>query len=280
MRTVEEDREVRNKDWLDIDLEGFLNNESRKDLTAKAYVCQVGDKKMLLDDLSSGIIGSKVGEEREVKAVYPSDYHIEDLKGKEITFKIKINKILDKITPELTDEIVKGEAKSKEEFINSIKENLEYNKKYARDNDIKTQIINALLEKNSFDVPSAEVERRLPEIRERMLRNMFGPNASKLPEANIKEILSKYADDMKKIAEREVKLSYIMNAIAKVEDINVTSEEVKQELEDMAKSMNTTATKLKAKYGEANIYSGLELTIIERKTFDYLIKEANISKKE
>ena len=82
-----------------------------------------------------------------------------------------MNRILDRIIPELTDELVKqdGLGESREQFLNNIKENVKKRKVEARMGAIRRQLIDKLLEKNQFDVPSVEVERKLPEIEERAL---------------------------------------------------------------------------------------------------------------
>lgn len=282
MKTLEEQRPVVDGDWVDVDFEGEIDGVKQKSLSIKAYVCKIGDKNGLLEDLSKGIKGMRAGEEKNIVSKYNDDYYSEELRGKEVHFSVKLNKILDRILPVLTEELVK-EAKlaaSKDEFLNNIKENLRKRKEEVRNNSVRTQIVEHLLDNNKFDVPNVEVERKLPEIRERAVRNIFGYQAPNLPEAQMKEILDKHEGDFKKAAENDVRLSYIMEAIAKKENISTTPEELTKEMEGAAEAMKMTVADLKTKYGAKNLEYGLSNSIIERKTFDYLHEKAKITEKK
>jgi trigger factor len=282
MKTLVEDRPVMDGDWVDIDLDGEIGGVKQDNLTIKAYVCQIGNKTGLLEDLSKGVKGMRAGEEKNVKSTYDKEYYSEELRGKEVNFKVKLNKILDRILPVLTEELVK-EAKlatSKDEFLNNIRENLKKRKEDVRQNSMKAQVIDHLLEKNKFDVPNAEVERKLPEIRERAVRNIFGHQASNMPENEMKDILDKHEDEFKKAAENDVRLSYIVEAIAKKENITATEDELKLELEGAAQAMKMTVVDLKAKYGARSLEHAVSNSIIERKTFDYLYEKAKITEKK
>jgi trigger factor len=282
MKTVIEERPVMDGDWVDIDLDGEIGGVKQDNLTIKAYVCQIGNKTGLLEDLSKGVKGMRAGEEKNVKSTYDKEYYSEDLRGKEVNFKVKLNKILDRVLPVLTEELIKDAklATSKDEFLNNIRENLKRRKEDVRQNSMKAQVIDHLLEKNKFDVPNAEVERKLPEIRERAVRNIFGYQTPNMPENEMKDILDKHEDEFKKAAENDVRLSYIIEAIAKKENISATEDELKQELEGAAQAMKMTVTDLKSKYGARNLEYAVNNSIIERKTFDYLYEKAKITEKK
>jgi trigger factor len=282
MKTLDDQRPLVDGDWMDMDLEGYVDGKKKDDLSIKAYVCKLGDKNMLLEAISNGMKGMKPGEEREIKHQYPADYYAEELKGKETMFKVKLNKILERIVPVLTDELIKDNSlgESKEHFLNNIKDNIRKRKEEARMSGIRRQIIDQLLDKNKFSVPASEVERKLPEIEDRALHNIFGHQAGKVPEKQKREVLDKHKDELKKACEDDVRLSYILGAIAQKESITPTDEEITKEIEDAAKSMSLTADKLKEKYGERNIERAVVGTLTERKTFDYLSEQATIKEKK
>ncbi|MCX6112943.1 MAG: trigger factor, partial [Proteobacteria bacterium] len=130
MKPIIEDRPVMDGDWVDVDFEGDIDGVKQKSLSIKSYVCQIGDKSGLLEDLSKGIKGMRPGEEKTIKSTYAADYYSEELRGKVVDFKVKLNKLLDRVLPELTEEFVKESklAGSKDEFLNNIKENLKRRK--------------------------------------------------------------------------------------------------------------------------------------------------------
>jgi len=282
MKTLEEHRPVANDDWMDIDLEGFVDGTKKDDLSIKDYVCKLGDKNMLLEALSDGIKGMKVGDEKEITHKYPADYYSEELRNKETKFKVKLNKLLERIIPVLTDELVKESSlgESKEKFLETVRENIKKRKEEARMSGIRRQLIDKLLEKNTFAVPETEIERKLPEIEQRALQNIFGYQAGKVPEKQKREVLDKHKTELRKACEDDVRLSYILEAVATKESIKPNEEEIGKEMEGAAKSMGLTVQKLKEKYGEVNIERAVVGTLTERKTFDYLSEQAKIIEKQ
>ena len=282
MKTLIEQRPISDGDWMDMDLEGYVDGKKKDDLSIKAYVCKLGDKNMLLETISNGMKGMKTGDEKEITHQYPQDYYAEELKGKETMFKVRLNKILERIIPVLTDELVKEASlgESREHFLNNIRDNIKKRKEEARMSGIRRQIIDKLLEKNKFSVPASEVERKLPEIEQRALHNIFGYQSDKVPEKQRREVLDKHKDELKKACEDDVRLSYILDAIAQKESITPTDDEIAKEIEDAAKSMSLTVDKLKEKYGEKNIERAVVGTLTERKTFDYLSEQATIKEKK
>ncbi len=283
MKTIMEDRPVSDADWVDIDFDGYINGEKQEKLSAKGYVCKIGDKMTIIDDLSKGISGMKSGSEKDISTKYPDDYHAEDIKGKEVTFKVKLNKIMERILPELTDEMVK-ELKlgnSKDEFYSNIKENIRARKNESRNSHLRKQVIDKLIEANKFEVSALEVERKVPEVQERALHNVFGHHAQKnLNESQKKEFFDKHMDEIRKVAEDEIRISYIIDAIAEKESIKAEEAELEKELEATARYMSLSLDKLKEKYGKDSLYRAASKGIIENKVYELIQGQAKITEKK
>ena len=283
MKTVIDNRHAQEADWVDIDFEGYVDGAKKDEMSVKSYVCKIGDKATLIDDLSKGISGMKVGETKDVTTKYPNDYHAEELKGKEVTFKVKLNKLMERILPEFTDELVK-ELKlsdSKEAFLSSIKDNIRNRKIESMGSYLRKQIIDKLVEGNKFDIPQSEVERRIPEIKERALHSVFGhQNIKGLTDQQKDEFLEKHAKEIRKASEDEVRLTYVIDAIAEKESIKPEVSDIEKELEATAKYMNMAVDKLKEKYGQENLYRAASKGIIENKVYEYIQSQAKITEKK
>jgi trigger factor len=279
MKDLPADRPAVDGDWVNIDLEGEIDGIKKENLSAKSYLCQVGENTSVMEEISKGLKGMKPGDEKNISIKYDNDYHVEDLKGKEVNFKVKLNKTMEKIIPELTDELVKEAkfAESKDVFLENIKTNIKMRKEDARWSDLRHQTMQILLDENKFDVSNAEIERKLPEVRERAIRNIFGPQANKMPEKQIHEVLAKHESDIKKAAEDEVRLFYILESIAKKENISADKAEIEKELALASQAMKMSTDELKKKYGAENIENAMTNSIIERKTFNYLYDKAKIT---
>ena len=86
--------------FVKIDFEGYLNDELFEGGAAKDYLIEIGSNNMI-PGFEEGLIGLKANEEKELNLSFPDDYHAEDLKGKKVMFKIKINEVLKTSLPEL-----------------------------------------------------------------------------------------------------------------------------------------------------------------------------------
>ncbi len=283
MKTIMEDRPAQDADWIDIDFDGYIAGEKKDNMTARAYVCKIGDKMTLIDDLSKGITGMKVGSEKTINTKYSEDYHAEDLKGKEVSFKVKLNKIMERILPELTDELVKELklADTRDQFYSNVKENIKARKTESKNSYLRKQIIDKLISGNKFDISASEVERKIPEVKERALHSVFGHhNIKGLTDTQKNEFFEKHMKEITKASEDEVRLGYIVEAIAEKESIKAEEKELEQELQATARYMNMALDKLKEKYGQENLYRAASKGIIEGKVYEHIQNNAKIVEKK
>ena len=100
---VEEGNEVR------IDFEGFKDNVPFEGGKSENYRLVIGSHSFI-PGFEEGIIGMKVGEEKELNLKFPEDYHAEELKGKDVVFKVKVNEINERVYPEMNDDFFKDLA--------------------------------------------------------------------------------------------------------------------------------------------------------------------------
>ncbi|MBN1115058.1 MAG: hypothetical protein JXA66_06925, partial [Oligoflexia bacterium] len=107
-----------------------------------------------------------------------------------------------------------------------------------------------------------------------------GPRGPGAMQSEVDELLAKHEDDLRKAAEREVRLWYIINAISKKENISASKEEVEEEMNLMADSLRISIQELKKKYSEHNLYRALEYAIVERKTFAFVADNSTVTEKK
>ena len=155
--------------------------------------------------------GAKVGEEKNAVVEYPADYPNKTLAGKKITFKTKVIEIKEKELPELNDDFAKDMGtENLEDLKSKVKEAIEAEEKRRQDSDIEKQIVEYLIEKNKFEVPQSLVEHQRENLINRMREYMQNQGAPK-------EFIDKQAEQgqekFKEEAEKNVRLSYILNSI-------------------------------------------------------------------
>src|SRR3989339_552564 len=129
-----EGRAVKEGDFVMIDFQGTAEGVPEDKLKAVDYFCEIGSKK-IFPEVEAALIGSKVGEVKDVPVVYKADFPGKDLAGKTVVFKVTVKGIKEKKLPALDDEFAKdlGEFKTLDEVKKNIEDGLkkEVEKEYS-----------------------------------------------------------------------------------------------------------------------------------------------------
>jgi trigger factor len=272
---VKEEGTVENGDTVVIDFEGFVDGEAFEGGKAENYSLEIGSG-TFIPGFEEQLIGMEAGAEKEIEVTFPEEYHAENLAGKPATFKVKVHEIKMKKLPELDDEFAKDvddEVETLDQLKAKTKERLEESKKREADEKLREDLINKAVENAEIDVPEVMVEnetdRMLREFEQRL--QMQGLNLdlyyqfSGQDEAALRE-------QMKEDAEKRVRTSLTLEAIAKAENIEVTDEEANEELEKMAELYNTPVENIKKML--AGNLDGVKEDLKIRKTIEFLVENS------
>ncbi|MDR3113067.1 MAG: trigger factor [Endomicrobium sp.] len=242
------------------------------DIAAKNHLLDLTAENTL-KGFKDGLKDAKAGDEKEIKIKYPDDYLNKKLAGKNIIFKTKVNEIKEKVLPELNDDFAKdlgcenlGDLKSK------VKESIESEEKRRQDNDVEKQIIEYLTQNNKFEVPQSLVVQQQETLAERM-KEYFAKQG--LPKDYVEKRAHKDKEKLKEEAEKNVRISYILNGIFTAENLAVTDADIEEEKQKMTAS-NPGRTEAVEKYFTERRDS-IALTIKETKLFKFLIDNAKIT---
>ena len=273
-----EDRPVQKDDTVIIDYKGFVDGEQFEGGTAENQTLVIGAGQFI-PGFEDQLIGAENGAEVEVKVTFPEDYNAEDLAGKEAIFNVNINEIKYKEMPELDDEFAKdvSEFDTLDEYKKDIINKLEENAKKKAENEQREKVLEKVVENVEVDIPEAMVDTEI----DNMMRDFdFQLRYQGLDlEKYFQFTNTKYEDlkeQMKDDAYNRVKTSLALEAIGEKESIEVTDEDINEELEKMAKQHNNTVEKLKESLKEEN-YGYIENTIKVRKTIDLLVENSKIA---
>lgn len=249
---VKEDGTVENGDTVVIDFEGVVDGEPFEGGKAENYSLEIGSG-TFIPGFEEQLVGMKAGEEKEIQVTFPEEYHAEQLAGKPATFKVKVHEVKAKQLPALDDEFAK-DVDEEVETLDELKAKIRARLEEAKKNEAETALRNAVVEKAAanaeIDIPVVmvqnETDRMLREFDQRL--QMQGLNLqlyyqfSGQDEAALRE-------QMKEDAEKRVRAALTLEAIAKAENIEVTDEEVEEELQKMAEAYNLSVDKLKELLG-------------------------------
>lgn len=225
-----EDRAVQDGDMTVIDFEGFIDGVAFDGGKGDNYPLTIGSHSFI-DNFEEQLIGMNIGDEKEVQVTFPDNYHAENLKGKPAVFKVKINEIKEKLLPDLDDDFASDVSdfdtldEYKEELKKTIGEKKESEAKTKKQN----EAVDKAVENSKMDIPSAmidtQVQRMVEDFSQRLQQQgltieQYFQYTGLTPD--------KIIGDMKPEAERRIKNSLVLTAVAKAENIEISDDEYEE----------------------------------------------------
>ena len=189
------------------------------------------------------LVGSKAGDEVEVKVTFPEDYQATDLAGKDAVFVTKVNEVKAKEVPALDDELAKDlddEVETLDELKAKYRKELEAAKEIAFDDAVEGAALDLAVENAEIvELPAEmvedEVHRAMNEFMGNMQRQGISPEMYFQITGTTQEDLHKqYEAD----ADKRVKTNLVIEAVAAAEGFDATEEEIQKEINDLAAEYN------------------------------------------
>ena len=233
------DRESTDKDVVMMDFEGSVDGNLIDGGSAKNYMLDL-EHSNFIPGFAEQLVGHKTGEEFTIDVTFPENYHDEKLNGKPAQFKIKINEIKEKIKPELNDELAKkvGNFKSVDELKADIQKYLDNTAKVENDKRSANKLFETIMEKMSVEVQPSMVEREkqalLIDFKQKVAQS--GVNWDDVMKNDGPE---KIDEELKTEALNRIKNSLMMSEIAKLENIQVTPQDLEQKIGELAMMYQT-----------------------------------------
>ncbi len=271
---IKRKRTVKEGDMTVIDFEGFVDGVAFDGGKAEKFNLKIGSNKFI-PGFEEQIIGMKYEEEKTITVTFPADYQSADLAGKETEFKVTLHEIQEQVAAELNDELAKkllqGEENATLELLKEkVKmqiESAEISKIYNED--LKPKLVEALVEKFDFALPNNIVEQEIDARINAKAREMS------------KEELSTFKDNPEKIealreevradAVASVKATFIVDALAKKEEVSVNDQEVSQAIYYEAMMSGQNPQEVIKYYQENNLLPAVKMGMIEDKLFGKML---------
>lgn len=249
---LKEEGTVEDGNTVVIDFEGFLDGVAFDGGKGENHSLEIGSGQFI-PGFEEQLIGKEAGVETEINVTFPEDYHTEDLAGKETVFKVTIHEIKAKELPELDDEFaidVDEEVETLEELKAKKKEELLNSKKAAAEDQKREDLINLVTENATVDIPDAMVDSELDQMLtefEQRLQEQGMDLATYIQFSGQSE--DDLKEEMRTDAGLRVKTNLTLEAIIEAENLEVTDEDVDQEVTEMASQYGVEKEQLIAMLG-------------------------------
>ncbi len=255
--TVKEDgAKVENGDTAIIDFKGIVDGKELDGGSGENYPLEIGSH-TFIPGFEEGLIGLKVGEEKELNLTFPENY-TEDLKNKDVLFKVKVNEIKTRILPELNKDFYEDlgydDVKTKADLEKKIEETLLSRK----ETEIEDQYIEDCLAKASDNMKVDINEEIIDDEVHRMIHQF--EEQLKMQGLSIDQYFQftgmtheKLHEQMEPEATKRVKYRYLLEKVAEVEKIKVSDKEANEQAEEMATNYGISKEELLKAYGSLEV---------------------------
>jgi trigger factor len=276
LETIKTKREVKNKDYVLIDFEGFLNNVSFDGGKANNHSLEIGSGSFITG-FEDQVIGMKKGEQKDIKVTFPANYNSKELASKDVIFKVKLNDIQKKSKVVLDDDFAKTIlTQDKDASLDTLKDKIKEDIKLQKLNEyyskeLKPLYLDTLVKKLDFAVPQSIVEQEINIILNKKASSYSKDELDKFKQ-NPSEI-EKLRKELNPEAINSVKATFIVDALAKSEDINVSDEEVSQVIFYEAMQTGQDPKEALKNYKEKGYLSAIKMSMIEEKVMKKLLDE-------
>ncbi|WP_086276909.1 trigger factor [Campylobacter vicugnae] len=280
LKKVEKDS-LEKGDFAKFDFEGFVDGEAFEGGKAEGYLLEIGSGQFI-PGFEDGMIGLKVGEERDVNVTFPTEYGAAHLAGKAAVFKVKLYEIQGKEIGKLDEETLKKvlpneenpTAKMLEDRINDQIKAEKMAKLVAEE--LKPKFAEAAVEKFSFDLPNNIVEQEIDMQFRNNWMSFSDEERKKFQEdpKALEEQRAKYKDD----ALKSVKLTFIIDELAKVRNITVADNEILQTIYFEAYRYGADPKEHLENYKKQGMIPAVKMALIEEKLFSDLFGKKDESK--
>jgi len=263
------ERAAKDGDQIVIDFLGRLDGEEFDGGKAEKAPLVLGSNSMI-PGFESQLLGASAGDEKTIQVTFPEDYQAEHLAGKETSFDITVHEVKESHLPELDEELVKsfGIADGTVASLRAdIQKNMERELKQRVDGQIKSQIMDGLIDLNPVDVPTALVSEEIKRQREQLMQQMPAESDSSFLSD---EIFSEQA-------ERRVRLGLVIGEIVQKREIKADAAAVRAQVETMASSYEDPQQVIDYYYGNPELLKNVEGLVLEEAVTDAVLGAATVT---
>lgn len=274
-----EDTAAADGDSVNIDFEGFVDDVPFDGGKAEGHLLELGSHSFI-DGFEDQLVGVKTGDELDITITFPEEYGAPELAGKEAVFKIKVNEVLNKELPELDDEFVKdvSEFDTVDELRDDIRQRLLDQEAKILRQAAETAVLEYAIDNADVVVSDLmvdeEADRTIQDMQQQMqqqglsLQQYFQFTGTDQDE---------FIANVKKDAERNLKLEMILEKITEVEELEASEEELDAEIAKYAEQFDKSVEEYKKDIIDDNMERYLKAMIARRKAVESLVDAAVVA---
>jgi trigger factor len=240
-------------DTVVIDFEGFTEGKAFEGGKGDNFNLELGSGQFI-PGFEDQLVGSKAGDKLDVNVTFPENY-VEELKGKDATFKVSVHEVKTKEVPELDDEFAKGLNLPNVEDVVSLRMHVYGELDRRLQNEERSRYIDKILdnlrETSKIELAAQIIENEAKHMEQTLNKQVAQQGMSMESYLEMSGQTKEELDEKFKVdAKRNLENYLIINEIAKLENIEVTDEIVDFEIAKMAMQYNMEEARVRELLGD------------------------------
>jgi len=268
-----EDAVVANDNFVTLDFLGTVDGEAFEGGEGKDYPLQIGSGHFIAG-FEEQLIGSKVGEEKDVSVKFPEEYHEKSLAGKDAMFHCKIKAIKIQELPELNDEFVKSSTsyETVEDLKKNLRENMIKSAQSRAEGELRNNAMKAAADNAAVEIPDVMINNRVNSMLNELNASLeqHGMKMEQYLQYSNTD-MAKLRDSYRETAQQAVKTDLVLETIAAAEGVKVEDKEVDTEIALMAARYGSTAKEVKKIITKNGYIASLYDTIRRQKAAQFIV---------
>ncbi len=246
-----------------------ITNLEGEDRETRPYRFVLGEGRAI-PGVETAIMRLKPGESDEFSVAFPEDFPEEEKRGLEQQLRIELKSVFEEELPEIDDEFARsvGEFEDLASLREAVSTDLLKGKQREAETQVERQIIEQIIESNTFEVPETMVKRYLNAI-------LGAP-----PEGADPEAVRAAQDGARPAAIWGIKRTLILQKIAESQGFDASAEEVGERVEAIAKRAGRPVSEVRAHLVKSGDLKDLERQLIDEKVLNFLKEQSQIESGE
>jgi trigger factor len=275
-----EDRGAELGDTVTADVLGkYIEPQAADDINVEAVDIELGGAGVV-QEFNDNLLGAKVDEVKTFRVKYPEDFSSKGLAGKEIEYTATVTAVRRKELPELDDEWARSlgeEFESLSDLRGKLRQDMELRAKFEADQRVRDELMRKLIAAHQFEVPESLVKSQARRLLESTVRDMMqhgiDPRSQEINWDNMQGVFATQATE-------DLRGSILLERIAEAEQVDVSDEEIEQEIERIAQGTRQSVEQVRAALTKQGGERSIADRLRHRKALDVIVDAAKITDEE
>jgi trigger factor len=272
-----EDRGAQIGDTVTANFQGTFVNEPDAEPIKVEDVDVVLGGEGVVQAITDNLTGAKPDDEKTFSVDYPENFSAKGLAGKKIDYTVKVSAVRIKELPDLDDEWAQSlgdDVESLAQLHEKIRSDLEGQAKNEAEGKVRTDLLRQLVDAHQFELPERLVEHQTEHRFESVVRDMIGHGIDpRNPELD----WEKARGSLKEQASYELRSSLLLERIADEEKIEVSDQEIEDEINAIADASRQSPDQVRAVLTKQGGERSIAPRLRNRKALDFLVANARVT---